>query len=186
MDKYKINCPECKRTRLVSRAMIDLVTRSLYSGRCLSCANKANMLKREKAYDPSLYETRIYKSWSNMKSRCDNPNVFAYKDYGGRGITYVKRWSKFADFYNDMSSTYFDGGELERVDNNLGYSPENCRWATIKEQCNNRRSNRLFTLNGQTKTLAQWIELSGQKSSTVRQRFYVYNWPIEKALALAT
>ena len=81
-----------------------------------------------------------------------------------------------------MAKGYLLGLEIERIDNNKGYLPENCRWATVKEQANNRRTNTFFTIDGSTKTLAHWCETVSVKPSTVRQRLYVYKWSVKKAL----
>ena len=81
-----------------------------------------------------------------------------------------------------MKNGYLPGLSIDRKDNSQGYSPENCQWATKREQANNRRSNKMFTIDGVTKTLAQWVEKSGLKPSTVRQRIYGYGWSIEQAL----
>lgn len=128
------------------------------------------------------HEGPLYQSWKNMKLRCDDPNhPFAYR-YHSRGISYHPRWKSFDNFYEDMSPSYKQGLTLERENNDKGYSLENCRWATPKEQANNTRRNRHLTIRGKTKTLAQWCDESAVKPSTVRQRFYVYGWPLEKAL----
>lgn len=129
-----------------------------------------------------LYQTKFYRVWQNMKTRCDNPNYWLRNRYGARGITYDPKWKTFRGFYEDMYSLYKEGLSLDRIDNDKGYSKDNCRWATPKTQANNKSNNRQITLNGVTKTLAQWIDTVEVKSSTVRQRFYTLGWSIEKSL----
>jgi len=81
-----------------------------------------------------------------MKQRCRNKNLSNYNDYGGRGIKVCKRWEKFENFRDDMLATHEEHLSLDRIDNNGNYEPNNCRWATIKQQANNtRRSNRIKT-----------------------------------------
>ena len=121
---------------------------------------------------------RIYNIWCMMKKRCHNPNAHAYERYGGRGIGVCQEWQTFEGFFADMSIGYSDMLTLDRKDNELGYSKENCRWATMKEQQNNRRNN--FRVKG--KTFTEWSEVLGIKRSTLAQRYYVYKWPIEKVL----
>lgn len=135
-------------------------------------------------YDRALFQTSIYRSWTNMKTRCSNERGTDYCRYGARGIAVCEKWKTFAGFYEDMGSTYQQGLSIERVDNDLGYYKDNCRWATPIEQANNRRSSRRITLYGETKTLEQWIRSQGLKSSTVRQRIYVLKWPAERALEM--
>lgn len=128
---------------------------------------------------------KLYLAWMNMRRRCNgDKHIKDSHVYVMRGITYDPSWENFDNFYKDMATTYKEGLSLDRIDNDKGYSPSNCRWATPKEQANNTSRNRKFTIKGVTKNLAQWIDESGLKSSTVRQRFYVYKWPIEKSLGL--
>lgn len=122
-------------------------------------------------------------AWSNMKRRCTKQTKDAHR-YIGRGISYDPKWESLAGFCADMANTYEIGLSLDRIDNDKGYSADNCRWTTSKEQANNTGRNRLITLNGETKTLAQWCDLSEVKPSTIRQRFYVYGWSIEKSLSI--
>lgn len=127
-------------------------------------------------------KTSEFNIWCNMRQRCYDQNHIYFVHYGGRGITVCERWrNNFANFYEDMGKRP-KGKSLDRIDNSKGYSPENCRWATHREQALNTRRNRFLTINGITKTLSEWIETSGLKSSTVRQRYYVLKWPIEKSL----
>ena len=144
------------------------------------------MVKSKHIYEingmTSLPERSIYDA---MKRRCNNPNTKDFKNYGGRGIKICERWSKsFANFIEDMGARPSVRHTIDRIDVDGDYSPENCRWATVKQQANNRRTNKLVTIDGETKTLAQWIELSPVKKSTVHQRIYVYGWDDRKALEL--
>lgn len=92
-----------------------------------------------------------------MKDRCLCKNNPSYKNYGNRGITICPEWLIFENFHNDMGDKP-ENKSLERINNNKGYYKENCRWATPKEQANNRRNNRNLTYNGKTQTMIQWAE----------------------------
>jgi hypothetical protein len=106
-----------------------------------------------------------------MKARCFNPNRPAFKDYGERGISVCERWLKFSNFYADMGEPE-EGMTLERVKNEEGYSPENCKWATAAEQGLNKRNNVLVTIDGETLVLSQWCERLGLKYATVLRRIH--------------
>lgn len=127
-----------------------------------------------------MADKKIYNNWNQMMQRCYNPKCHAYSRYHGRGIKVVNRWLEYENFYKDMIKTYKEGLSIERINNNGNYSPENCKWATKKEQANNRRSSRLINFMGKRKTLSQWVEIFNLKRSTVAQRYYVYQWDIEK------
>jgi hypothetical protein len=106
-----------------------------------------------------------------MKKRCTSPRDPAFHNYGGRGIRVCKRWLKFENFLADMGECPL-GLELERKNNNGNYSPSNCRWATHKEQANNRRTNRWLTYRGLTLTVTQWAERLGLNPITVAVRLH--------------
>ena len=127
------------------------------------------------------FERKIYRAWCLMKSRCDNKKGKDYWYYGNRGISFCKKWEQFENFFADMGFPPTLDHTLDRRDNARGYSPENCRWATRKEQCDNTRRNRLISHNGKIMNIAQWAEHLGMKDITLRMRFH-RGWPIERAL----
>lgn len=98
-----------------------------------------------------MTKTPEYRSWVHLKTRCKNKNYICYQDYGGRGISYDPRWENFENFYADMGKKPSRDYSLDRIDNDKGYSKENCRWATIKEQQNNTRANLEINNQGSSK-----------------------------------
>lgn len=115
--------------------------------------------------------TPEYKSWSKMKERCLNKNHVAYSRYGGRGIKICSRWlHSFENFLSSMGAMPTPLHTLERRNNALGYLPSNCRWATKKEQANNRSNSRMIEYLGKTKTLAEWAVELGFSRSMVHYR----------------
>lgn len=124
----------------------------------------------------------FYRAWAAMKQRCNNPSGRDLPYY--IGINYDDKWEYFINFYNDMIDSWEKGLSLDRIDGTKGYSKSNCRWATPKQQSNNTKRNRIIEINGKKDTLITWIERSGIKPSTVKQRFYVYGWSIEKSLGM--
>lgn len=126
-------------------------------------------------------KSSTYTSWNNMVNRCKNPNVPNYSDYGGRGIKVCDRWLKFENFLADMGEKP-KRTSIERINNNGDYEPGNCRWATNKEQQNNKRNNRLITFNGKTQTMAQWAEEFCVEMYILSNRINRDGWTIERAL----
>lgn len=128
---------------------------------------------------------KIYVAWYNMRCRCEGrTRLDVQKNYVERGIMYEERWSSYQNFKEDMGETYEMGMTLERIDNDKGYSKENCRWATRKEQNNNKRNNLLFTYNGETHNKAQWIVLLGLNPNAVNYRYYERKLPLGVCLGL--
>lgn len=124
---------------------------------------------------------RLYSVWSGMLRRCETPTDAAYRNYGGRGITVCEQWHIFANFYADMGDKP-SGLTLERKDNNSGYFPDNCVWASRVDQSRNRRSLVLVTINNETQPLSVWIERYGVvRYGTAHQRIRI-GWDAEKAI----
>jgi len=116
-----------------------------------------------------MARTKVYGVWSSMKARCLNPKVKQYADYGARGVTVCERWLVFDNFLADMGLPPH-GMTLERVDNDQGYSPSNCIWASRSAQSKNTRNARLLTVDGETLNLTDWAERFGIKPATVWNR----------------
>lgn len=125
--------------------------------------------------------TRVYSIWSGMITRCTNPAAINYANYGGRGITVCERWKSFENFFADMGEPA-TGTTLDRKDNERGYEPGNCRWATRAEQANNTRINHHITAFGETLTVSQWAERIGVKYQTLYARITRRGWSPEKSL----
>jgi hypothetical protein len=123
---------------------------------------------------------RLYGIWTKLNSRCSTLTDKAYHRYGGRGVKV--EWESFDDFYNDMASTHDFSLSLDRIDNNGNYSKENCRWATPKEQANNRRTNRYIEANGLRLTISQWAEHLGIRVNTLNNRLNKWGWDEIKAV----
>lgn len=129
--------------------------------------------------------TKLYKVWAQMKRRCNVKIDEHYKDYGGRGITVCKEWEEYMPFRDwAVSNGYNDKLSLDRINNDGDYCPTNCRFVSYKTQERNRRTNLLIEANGQTKTLAEWAEITGIGSSTIRWRI-VNGWNADDAVSIA-
>ena len=99
-----------------------------------------------------------YRTWQTMKARCSNKKHKDFDRYGGRGISFCKKWEKFEGFYEDMGNRP-KSKELDRIDNDGMYSKENCRWATRKEQNRNKATNVMIKYKGETRCIAEWAEV---------------------------
>lgn len=139
-------------------------------------------------------QSRLHIIYTNMKSRCYNPNNKNYSVYGGRGITVCKEWINkkrvgqgslgwYAFKEWALSNGYSDELTIDRIDVNKGYSPNNCRWVSMKVQLNNMSSNIYIIYNGRKQTLSQWCNELGLNYDATYKRIHRNHWPIEKAFS---
>ena len=161
---WKCKC-DCGNIKIISRS-------SLVSGDTISCGCYHKEHIHEYGKTHGLSKDRLYKKWSGIIQRCTNPNNEHYYMYGGRGITICEEWRKdFYSFYSwAIANGYEEGLTIDRIDNNNGYYPENCRWANLETQANNTRRNHYITHNNETKTLTQWARLAEVNVETLRYR----------------
>lgn len=126
--------------------------------------------------------TKEYRMWIGMKNRCFNPNADQYHNYGGRGITVCEEWKEsFEAFLNYVGPCPSTKHSLDRIDVNGDYEPGNVRYATTKEQCNNKRNNHRLEYNGESHTITEWGELLGIGKRIILTRLRA-KWPVAKTL----
>lgn len=148
----------------------------LLSGAVKSCGcmkreqDRTNLTANHKH---KMSRTRLYETWQGMKGRCYNPNDTRYDRYGGRGITVCDEWRYDFVVFCDwaMQNGYADNLTIDRIDNDKGYSPDNCRWADTETQCRNRSSNVNITIGKSTRTLTEWCEIFEMDYKTVYARY---------------
>ena len=155
---------------------ITVTGHALSKGHTRSCG----CLVKEKPIKHGKSRTRIYRNWVTMIQRCENAGNLIFLRYGARGVFVCERWKSFENFYADMGDPP-NGMTLDRIDNDGPYSPENCRWATLTEQQNNRRVNTHITYQGRTATVAEWGRITGFGKGVVLRRLQV-GWTVEAIL----
>jgi hypothetical protein len=151
-----------------------------------SCGCKTSDLKRVKltrhGHSPwNGLRSHEYSCWTAMKSRCRHTRRRDYKHYGGRGIRVCERWQVFENFLADMGRSPSPGHTVDRIDSNGNYEPSNCRWATQREQCNNKRDTIWLTYKGERATLLQWAERTGIGWHAMYQRRR-RGWSVDKMI----
>lgn len=154
---------------------------NLKYGGILSCG----CFYTERLKTHGLSDTRLYRIYSGMKTRCYNPNTKAYHHYGGRGISICDEWlgeNGFMNFYDwAMENGYSDNLSIDRIDVNGNYEPNNCRWATQETQTRNKRNNLIIEYKGVSKTLVEWSEEIGISYSILNDRITMLGWDTKKA-----
>ena len=152
---------------------------NLINGGIKSCG----CLREEQLKKHGMSDTRIYKIWQNMVSRCYINSSTNYDDYGMRGISVCDEWKNSPENFIEwgMNNGYKDGLTIDRIDANGNYEPSNCRWATYKQQANNKRNTKKYFLNGEYKTIPELCNYYQKNYDLVRGRVSK-GWDIERAL----
>lgn len=154
---------------------------------CRPCTGKVvaaypNRIRPPARPRTSLKRHPLHGTWRSMIRRCHKPGFVDYPNYGARGISVCPRWREsFHAFVEDMGPRPTARHTIDRRDNDAGYSPENCRWATALVQCNNKRANRIVTFDGKRTTVAQLARAYGVEETLLRHRLE-WGWSIEKAV----
>lgn len=155
----------------------------LRAGHTKSCGCLLEETRGQSSVTHGLTDTAMYRRWSDIKTRCFNPNSPAYHNYGGRGVTMHSSWADdFAQFLADVGEPPFEGATLDRIDNDGDYAPGNVRWATKTEQNRNRRDSLYIEYDGETRHIKEWAADLGMDYLTLQQRIRKYGWSPEKAL----
>lgn len=163
--------------------IIETTRRRLVNGMTKSCGCYRIEFSRKQHTTHGLSKTsnknnRLYGIWSGVKDRCCNPNSKYWKRYGNRGITICDEWlSDFVTFYEwAISNGYSESLTLDRIDNDKGYSPDNCRWATYSTQENNRSNNVLFNIDDHIYTLAQLAKMENATRWQIENKYKEYRY----------
>ena len=145
------------------------------------CLRVDTIVKQNRTH--GMAKTRLYNTWSNMKTRCANEGRSMYYTYGGRGIKVCEEWNdSFESFYKwAMENGYKDSLSIDRIDNDGDYSPENCRWSTSQQQARNKQTTIRIMYRGQTKTLKEWCDKYNLNYHTAYRRLRK-GWGIKKLL----
>lgn len=165
---------ECGNTKSLRGTM-------LTSGASESCGCLRNELTSARSKKHGATRSPTYVSWQSMRSRCNKSDDLHYPLYGGRGIKVCGRWDAFDNFLHDMGERPSNAHSIDRIDVNGDYTPDNCRWATAKEQGLNRRDTRWITYKGDTLSTKDMAEKYGIPRTTLRRRIDS-GWSVERAV----
>jgi hypothetical protein len=169
--RYLCRC-DCGRTVLVVSYDLRHKTKSC------GCARRGHQNYKSHGMSASAE----YKAWQGIHQRCENPKCDAFRNYGARGISVCERWGVFENFLEDMGRRPSVSHSLDRKNNDLGYSEENCRWATFTEQNRNTRRNCAYEFQGENLLLPEWAERLSIDVSTLRNRIR-RGWTLERVFS---
>lgn len=183
-DKHR-----CKLFRCVCDCGKETITRKsrIIDGTVKSCGCMSSDVWSKMTYKHGYARhgeyNRLYAIWSHMIDRCHNPKNPSYRNYGKRGITVCDEWKNDVNSFMEWANKngYSDNLSIDRIDNNKGYSPDNCRWADRETQGNNKRNNIVLEYHGERKTITQWSKIIGISRGTLAGRYYS-GWSVEKIL----
>lgn len=162
--------------------IVTVTGHDLRSGHTKSCGCFQEESRGKANRTHGMTKTRLFKIWQDMLSRCERKTDYHYKWYGKRGIKVCKEWHDFIPFYLwAQKSGYRADLTIDRIDVNGKYEPSNCRWATVKEQCNNRTNSAYFEFKGEKHTLSQWSDILGIRQSILSWRIYDGGWTVQRA-----
>jgi hypothetical protein len=151
---------------------------ALLNGFTQSCG----CLQKERTTTHGLTNSVHYSRWHNMIDRCENTENHSYSRYGGRGIKVCEKWHDLKNFVADLPDGYEDGLEMDRVNNEGDYEPNNIRWVSKSKNCDNRCTGNIIEFNGKKQSLTRWAEEMGIRWESLYARIYISKWAIEKAL----
>lgn len=147
----------------------------------MSGVKGANAGEKHYRYIHGETHTRLHKIWESMIARCEYVKHPFFNCYGGRGISVCDEWHDYMSFRSwAIENGYAENLTIDRINNDMGYAPTNCKWSTVKEQQNNKRSNRHIEWNGEDRTLSEWSEITGINKTTIKERLNA-GWDAEKA-----
>lgn len=156
---------------------------NLEKGKVKSCGCYASDRIAKQNTKHGGFGTRLYEIWRQMHRRCYGEHTTAYPLYGGRGIKVCDEWQEYEPFYEwAIANGYAENLTIDRIDVNGDYTPDNCRWATSKQQCNNRRNNHFVEYDGQKHTISEWADLYGVNQVKLWDRLSRNDWNLELAL----
>lgn len=164
----------------------NIVGRHINTAHTISCGcyNKEHNLGKARNTKHNQSKTRLYKIWAHIRVRCNKDGKVRYKYYNERGIEVCAEWEKFEKFYEwAIENGYDDNLTIDRIDYNKGYSPDNCRWATIEQQNNNKRNNIVYVIDGERLTLKQISEKFNINYKKLFARVKYLGWSIDRAIS---